>query len=128
MSPNERGGAAESVRLGPLETQVMEVLWDGTPVTIREIITALAHEPAYTTIATVLTNLDRKSMVRSSKDGRATRYTATHSREQHAAGMMRQALATSPDRATWMLHFVQTMGEQDLDLLREYLARQEHDS
>lgn len=116
---------AEPVRLGPLEAQVMDLVWNNGPVTIREIITALPHEPAYTTIATVLHNLERKQMVVSAKDGRSTRYAAMTTREQYAAGVMQHALATSSDRATSILHFVDTMTDDDLAMLRRYLDRHE---
>lgn len=122
MSTSERSGP-EPVHLGPLETQVMEVVWSTGPVTIREIITALPHEPAYTTIATVLHHLARKGMAVSSKDGRSTRYAAKTTREEHAAGVMQHALAASPDRATSILHFVDTMASDDVAMLRDYLDR-----
>src|SRR5699024_12045888 len=48
------------VPLGALERQVMEVLWDDGDLTVRELISALGDVHAYTTIATVLSNLDRK--------------------------------------------------------------------
>lgn len=120
MSLDAPGGPA---RLGPLETQVMEVVWEQAPPTVREVISALPHEPAYTTIATVLHNLERKQMVRPVKDGRATRYAPTRTREEHAAGVMQHALASSPDRSTSILHFVDSMPDEDLSLLREHLQR-----
>ena len=49
-------------RLGALEAQVMDVLWDHGPATVREVIDRLPREPAYTTIATVLANLGRKGL------------------------------------------------------------------
>ncbi|MGO3310686.1 MAG: BlaI/MecI/CopY family transcriptional regulator, partial [Brevibacterium aurantiacum] len=45
------------IRLGALEQQVMDLLWDEGPLTVRQIIEASDNVPAYTTIATVLTNL-----------------------------------------------------------------------
>ncbi len=101
----------------------MDVVWGHGAPTVREVIVTLPHDPAYTTIATVLHNLERKQMVRPVKDGRATRYEPRRSREEHAAGAMQHALASSPDRATSILHFVDAMGDDDLRLLREHLER-----
>ena len=106
----------------------MEVLWSSGPSTVRGVIDTLPHDPAYTTIATVLHNLERKGMVRTSKDGRSTIHHATQSREAHAADVMRQALASSPDRRSSMLHFVESMGADDLDLLRRFLADESESS
>lgn len=104
----------------------MDVLWDEGSATIRGIISRLPSEFAYTTIATVLTNLNRKHLVSARKDHHATHYEPRVSREEHAASMMRHALGTSRDRAASILHFIDTIPPSDLDLLRNYLqARDE---
>lgn len=117
--------AAEPPRLGALEAQVMDVLWDHGPATIRGIIDRLPSDPAYTTIATVLTNLDRKRLVTSSKRNHSTRYAARIGREEHVASLMNHALGTSRDRGASILHFVESIPDSDLDLLREYLRRRD---
>ncbi|EPR75478.1 putative transcriptional regulator [Leifsonia rubra CMS 76R] len=84
----------------------------------------LGAQHAYTTIATVLGNLDRKKLIVSSREGRAVKYTARCTREQHTARLMEVALDTSRDRAAAILHFVDSIDSHDLDLLREYLEQQ----
>lgn len=116
---------AEIPRLGALEAQVMDILWDHGASTIREVIDHLPTDPAYTTIATVLTNLDRKHLVTVTRQGRSTRYAARIGREEHAAQLMGQVLEASRDRAASILHFVESMPQDDLELLREYLARRD---
>lgn len=113
------------LRLGALEAQVMDVLWDHGPATIREVIKHLPSEPAYTTIATVLTNLDRKHLVTITRQNRSTRYAARTHRHEHAAQQMEQVLQASRDRAASILQFVDSMPENDLDLLRDYLKRRD---
>ncbi|MBM7365427.1 BlaI/MecI/CopY family transcriptional regulator [Gordonia hydrophobica] len=115
--------SAQPMRLGPLEQQVMDILWDAGPSTVREIIDALPTPSAYTTIATVLHNLDRKKLVSAQRRRRSVHYRAKHSRDQHAAQLMNQALASSKDRAASILHFVDTISDDDAALLREYLQR-----
>lgn len=117
--------SGEPPRLGALEAQVMDVLWDHGPATIRGIIDHLAGDPAYTTIATVLTNLGRKHLVTSHKENHSTRYAARTGREEHVASLMNHALGTSRDRAASILHFVESIPDSDLDLLREYLRQRE---
>lgn len=115
----------DATRLGALESQVMDVLWDHGPATVRGVIAHLPQDPAYTTIATVLTNLARKGLVESAKQGHATVHQARVTREEHVAAMMNQALAASRDRAASILHFAESIPETDLDLLREFLQGRE---
>ncbi|MEZ5086904.1 MAG: BlaI/MecI/CopY family transcriptional regulator [Tessaracoccus sp.] len=110
-------------RLGALETQVMNLLWCGDSLTIREIITQLPSEPAYTTIATVLTNLHKKDLVCSRKEGHHTQYFACLRPEEYAAQVMTHALDTSHDREASIRHFVNNMAESDLELMCQYLAQ-----
>ncbi|GAB78868.1 hypothetical protein AUCHE_17_00800 [Austwickia chelonae NBRC 105200] len=111
-------------RLGPLEAHVLDILWDRGPSSIREVITTLDGRPAYTTIATVLGHLVGKGLVETHKDGRSVRYAARTSREAHTASLMSHALDASHDRAASILHFVETIPEDDRALLRAYLATQ----
>lgn len=124
MSPTSEQ-PVDRLRLGALEAQVMDVLWDHGSSTIREVIEKLPSEPAYTTIATVLTNLDRKRLVTIIRQNHSTRYSARISRHEHAAALMEQVLQASRDRAASILQFVDSMPEQDLDLLRDYLDRRD---
>lgn len=112
----------EPPRLGALEAQVMDVLWTQGPARIRDVINALPEPLAYTTIATVLGNLQRKCLVEVAREGRSAMYSATSTREQHTASLMTYALRSSPDRRASMLHFVESMDEGDAALLRSFLA------
>ncbi|MEG3616721.1 BlaI/MecI/CopY family transcriptional regulator [Isoptericola haloaureus] len=111
----------EPARLGTLESQVMDVLWTCGGCTIRNVIDRLDGRPAYTTIATVLGNLERKGFVEHVREGRSARYLPASTRSEHAAEVMEHALAASGDRAASILHFVEAMPESDRALLRDYL-------
>lgn len=111
------------MRLGALEQQVMDVLWDHGAATIRQVITRLGGDLAYTTIATVLTNLERKQLVAPERDGRSVRYAPRHTREKHAAQLMKQALSTSNDPMASILHFIDDIDRRDLQRLRDYLDK-----
>lgn len=119
--PQPRPGPAS---LGALEQQVIETLWDHGPLSVREVIAALGSDHAYTTIATVLSNLERKDMVISRREGRYVRHLPRRSRSEHAAQLMQHALSTSRDRTASILHFVEAMDEHDLSQLRRYLEAQ----
>lgn len=115
----------EPPRLGALEAQVMDALWDRPDQTVRQLIDGLGGTSAYTTIATVLSNLSRKGLVTAERSGHSTRYRPALSRAEHTAAVMGYALDASKDRAASILHFVDTMPAGDLDLLRGYLDQQE---
>jgi len=121
MTRGKRAQPNEPVRLGTLEQQVMDALWDHGPLTIRQVITRLPADLAYTTIATVLTNLERKELVTPRRVGRSVHYSARYTRDRHAAHLMEQALSTSKDRAASILHFIDVIGPDDARLLRDYL-------
>lgn len=113
--------SAAPIRLGALEQQVMDLLWDHDPLTVRQIIDLSPSAPAYTTIATVLTNLERKGLVQRQRQGRSVFHAPVVSREQHTARLMQTALANGGDRAASILHFVEGIDDGDIALLRGYL-------
>ncbi|HXH59017.1 BlaI/MecI/CopY family transcriptional regulator [Iamia sp.] len=65
--------------LGPLEAEVMTVLWSrGEPMTVREVradVNAARETPlAYTTVMTVLARLAEKGILSRVREGRGYRY------------------------------------------------------
>ncbi|MGH7652426.1 MAG: BlaI/MecI/CopY family transcriptional regulator [Gemmatimonadaceae bacterium] len=60
--------------LGTRELDVMRVLWDLGSGTVTEVRDHLPVDLAYTTVLTILRNLEEKSYVSRSSEGRAHRY------------------------------------------------------
>lgn len=111
-------------RLGELERQVMDIVWDASgPVTTRAVLDSLdpAQGLAYTTVATVLGNLVRKGMVSRASSQRVLTFTAQRPRSAYVAALMHDALATTENRETAFMHFVQESSAEDLLLLRRLL-------
>lgn len=113
----------QAPRLGELEQRVMDLLWESNPRSVRDVMNALPQCPAYTTIATVMQNLKTKNMVKTQREGRLVFYLPKLTREEYVARRMHQALDTSSDRATSILHFVKNMPEDGLEMLRNYLEQ-----
>jgi predicted transcriptional regulator len=69
------------------EASLMEVLWEHGPSTVAEVREQLADELAYTTVLTILRNLESKGYVTHDEEGRAHRYSAVVERDvaQHSA-------------------------------------------
>ena len=118
-------------QLGKLEAAVMDVLWaTSDPLTVREVLDRLPPQRnlAYTTVMTVLSNLNRKAMVEREVDGRAYRYRPTVSRSAAAAASLREILDASGDARSVLLHFAETASEEETSVLRDALARRATES
>jgi predicted transcriptional regulator len=62
------------ITLSDREAEFMEVLWELGPSTVAEVRERLEDNLAYTTVLTILRNLESKGYVGPTKDGRAHRY------------------------------------------------------
>ena len=67
--------------LAEREAELMEALWEHGPSTVNEVRARLQTSLAYTTILTILRNLEFKGYVRHQEEGRAHRYAAKVKRE-----------------------------------------------
>lgn len=94
-----RAGAGDPLgaALGSLERHVMEVMWAGGDLVVRDVQTRLQRPIAYTTVMTTLDRLFKKGFVTRVRQGRAFSYTAARSRQQTqaalAAGLLSGVLA-----------------------------------
>ena len=64
----------DAASLGERELDVMTVLWQRSSGTVAEVQEALSATLAYTTVLTMLRNLEAKGFVRREEEGRAHRY------------------------------------------------------
>ena len=111
---------------GDLEAVIMHRVWDhGRPVTVRELFDELQQERviAYTTVMTTMDNLHRKGWLARVKEGKAYRYTATASREEYSARLMREALDDGGDTQAVLSHFVAQMDGEESEVLRAVMRR-----
>ena len=115
--------------LGPLERAVMEVVWDqDDEVSVRDVVESkVGRGHAYTTVMTVLDRLWRKGYLARRKDGRAYRYRAKRSREQHVEALVKQVLVTQGDRQSAILGFVRSANESDLAEIRKAMRQVERE-
>jgi len=110
--------------LGELESAVMDVLWSMPgPLRVRDVLDELApgRTLAYTTVMTVLDNLHRKGWVQREMQGRAYRYRSAASREEVTARALRSLLDSSGDAEAALLHFVRSVSDWEVSVLREAL-------
>jgi predicted transcriptional regulator len=105
----------------------MEVVWQGGSVTVRDVQGRLARSIAYTTVMTTLDRLFKKGFVQRTRDGRAFRYSAAHSRQQVeaavATGLLTGFLQHGNGAARPLLsNLVDVVAERDEALLDELAA------
>lgn len=111
-------------QLGDLEAAIMQRLWSWQrAATVREVVDDLRQTRAiaYTTVMTVMDTLHRKGILRRELDGRAYRYQAVLSREEHSAQLMQAVLADSTDRTGTLVSFVEQMSPAEATKLRNAL-------
>ena len=80
--------------LGPLEAEIMEVVWEHGDVTVRDVHRALAtRRPiAYTTVMTTLGRLAEKGLLERREDQPAHRYSPLLSKDQYASSTVKSVV------------------------------------
>jgi predicted transcriptional regulator len=118
-----RGRIPSVPNLGELERAVMHRLWAAPgSMTARDVQEGLTTNPATTTVLTVLGRLERKGLVTRERDGRAHRYRAVGSREDHVAELMNDALDAAGDRSAALARFVGSIPPEERARLRDLLG------
>jgi predicted transcriptional regulator len=81
--------------LGPLENEIMQIMWGAEQATVRQVVSILQkHRPiAYTTVMTVMNNLVAKGLLRRSPQGKAYVYDVVLSREEFSEKASREAVS-----------------------------------
>jgi BlaI family transcriptional regulator, penicillinase repressor len=83
-----------NTRLTDREQEIMAVLWERGSATVAEVRGALSHNPAHTTVLTLLRVLETKGHVSRKREGKRHRYypLLDHTRARRAA--LRRMLQT----------------------------------
>lgn len=120
------GGSKDPLRaaLGPLERAVMDAMWRGGRLSVRDVQAQLGSPAAYTTVMTTLDRLFKKGLVHRARDGRAFLYTAAFERHEleaaMTAGLVSGMLAGGPGATRpFLSNLVDAVGDSDNALLDE---------
>jgi predicted transcriptional regulator len=113
--------------LADREAEIMAVLWDHGPSTVSEVQQRVSDELAYTTVLTVLRNLEAKGYVTHDPEGKAHRYSPLVARD----AAQRSALRAMADKffkgstAMVLTHLVadEKLKPDDVKRLRSLLAK-----
>ena len=118
-------------RPSELELQVLGVLWDRGPSPVREILEAMpdGKDRAYTTILSVLQVLEKKGLVRHTRQGQSNVYHPKLKRGQVLAPLMRDLLRNafggSPARALQSLLDGAEVKPEEIQEIRRVIERAE---
>jgi predicted transcriptional regulator len=108
------------ITLTDREAEFMEVLWERGPSTVAEVREQLQDDLAYTTVLTILRNLEGKGYVGPSKDGRAHRYAPLVARDAARRSALRDLSAKLFKGSTELLmtHLVSDQKLSDAEIKR----------
>jgi predicted transcriptional regulator len=125
--PSRRKHSLSEV-LGPLETEIMEVVWDLEEVTVRDVHNRLQANRAiaYTTVMTTLGRLSDKGLVKRVEEQPAHRYLPLVSREQYARSTVKSVvdwlIGHFPDPAvSYFVDRVEKEDERVMDRLKQMI-------
>jgi len=112
---------SRNAQLGPLEQQLLSLLWTRGNATVREILDAGDIKLAYTTVMTTLDRLFKKQLLNRIAEGRAFRYSPRYTQEElekAAVGeTIRQLLGSGATAALPLSYLVEAVSEHDARLL-----------
>lgn len=94
----------------------MDRLWSyRRPATVRDVLEDLrtGREIAYTTVMTVMDKLHTKGLLRRKPVGKAYVYETVLTKEAYTAGLMRDTLAGSGNRAATLVHFLEQLTPEE---------------
>jgi predicted transcriptional regulator len=107
---------------GALEAEVMTVLQRaGRPLNAADVQSLLSDDLAYTTVVTILSRMHAKGLLTREKEGRSFRYSPVSDEPGLVARRMHRTMAAEPDRQAVLARFVDTLSDQDEQLLRDLL-------
>ena len=123
-------GSSRLSKLGPLEQQLLDALWQHKSATVRELLDRGNLKLAYTTVMTTLDRLYKKQLLERVAEGRAFRYSLRYTPEEiqrAAAGeAIRQLLGSETSASLPLSCLVEAVSEHDaqlLDQLQELVER-----
>ena len=112
--------------LGPLEAEIMDVVWDTGEVTVRDVHKELrtSRPLAYTTVMTTLGRLADKGLVKRIEDQPAHHYVPLVTREQYARSTVKSVVdwlvQHFPDPAvSYFIDRVEKEDEEVVERLRD---------
>lgn len=121
----------ESEHPTELELDILKVLWNESPLPVREVRERLAHEAgrplAHSSVITMLNIMHRKGFLRRKKEGKSFLFAPKAEREQVTGDMTRDLMSRAFDGSAkaLMLNLLSTaeLDAEELAEVRRLIAR-----
>ena len=119
----------KKLSLGPLEAEILEIVWQAKKVTVKDVLDCLLSDPnrelAYTSVTTVLRRLTKKGWLKCDKSGRAFYWQALVTKEQAQAIKSYESLngflaVSNPDVVA---SFADSLDTSSLEQMEQIAAR-----
>ncbi|GAC1541264.1 MAG: BlaI/MecI/CopY family transcriptional regulator [Herpetosiphon sp.] len=112
--------------MGPLETDIMQVVWKEQPTTVKKVHRALQknREIAYTTVMTTMTRLAEKGVLDRKREGLAYVYTPAITQREFETMIVRRVLDGLMDdyqeeTITYLMDYLAEHNPEQLARLRD---------
>ena len=117
-------------RLGELELQILNVLWERGSCAVRDVLEALpAPKPIYTTVLTMMRLMHEKGYLDRRERGRAHVYTVRLREQRVKRGLLRDliqgAFRGSAEALLVRLLEDETLSPEELDRVKQLIAKKE---
>lgn len=117
-----------NIILSDREAELMNILWEHGPSTVNEVQARIADELAYTTVLTMLRNLEAKGYVTHEANGKAHRYLPAIKRETAQRSALRHLTSklfggSAPLLLTQLVSD-RKLSDDELRTMRKLLAEQ----
>ena len=76
----------------PAELELLQILWERGPMTVREMLNAIPQDRAYTSVMSLMNVMTEKKLLTREPEGRAFRYTARFRADQTQRKVLRDML------------------------------------
>jgi predicted transcriptional regulator len=128
----EEAGMADDIVLSDLQYDLMRVLWQAGEQSVADATAALAERDlAHTTVATLLTRLEKRGVVSSRRDGRMLLYRPCVSEAQVRRSMVSSLIAQvfRGDPKALLAHLIseREVAPGDLEQVRALLRRDDEE-
>ena len=102
----------------PAELELLNILWEHGPATVREVMGRMSKQRGYTTVMSLMQVMYEKKLLTRKQEGRAFRYAATAAQEKTLGKMLGDLLSRAFDGSSSALvqHLLQHSAPDDDEL------------
>lgn len=107
------------------EMEILKVLWELGPASVRTVCRALNQEKdlAYNTVQTLMRIMEEKGLVRHHAEGRSFIYTAAYSRDESVLGFLERVFDGAADELVQSLLRSETIAPEELDRMQDMITQ-----